>query len=130
MTANAQSQTQTHRSGTSPWVQVCSVDDLVPGSGVAALVLGQQIALFLLPGDGQLTQSQRVYALANQDPASGANVMARGLLGDINSEPVVAAPLYKHHFSLETGRCLEDDTWQVPVWNARIVDGQVEIEWV
>ena len=130
MTANAQSQSQTHRSGTSPWVQVCFVDDLVPGSGVAALVLGQQIALFLLPGDGQLTQSQRVYALANQDPASGANVMARGLLGDINSEPVVAAPLYKHHFSLETGRCLEDDTWQVPVWPARIVDGRVEIEWV
>lgn len=130
MTANAQSHTQIHPSGTSPWVQVCSIDDLVPGSGVAALVLGQQIALFFLPADGQLTQSQRVYALANQDPASGANVMARGLLGDINGERVVAAPLYKHHFSLDTGRCLEDDTWQVPVWPARIVDGQVEIEWV
>lgn len=128
MTANAQ--TQQHASTTSPWVQVCTVDDLVPGSGVAALVLGQQIALFFLPDEGHLTKSQRIHALANQDPASGANVMARGIIGDISGETVVAAPLYKHHFSLATGQCLEEENWQVQVWPARIVDGQVEIEWV
>ncbi|WP_051207952.1 nitrite reductase small subunit NirD [Saccharospirillum impatiens] len=130
MTANAQTPSQAHASITSPWVQVCKVNDLVPGSGVAALVLGQQIALFYLPDEQGLSASKRVYALANQDPASGANVMARGILGDIRGEAVVAAPLYKHHFSLETGRCLEDDHWQVTVWPARIVDGKVEIEWV
>ncbi len=130
MTANARTQTQQHTSRTSPWVQVCTVDDLVPGSGVAALVLGQQIALFFLPKAGDLTESQRIHALANQDPASGANVIARGIVGDINGQTVVAAPLYKHHFSLETGQCLEDENWQVQVWPARIVDGQVEIEWV
>lgn len=124
MTANAQPHTTEQSQKSSPWVHICQVDDLVPDSGVAALVLGQQIALFFL------SETQQVFALANQDPASGASVMARGILGDFNGETVVAAPLYKHHFSLETGRCLENEDWQVPVWPARIVDGQVEIEWV
>lgn len=124
MTANAQPHTIDQSQKTSPWVHVCQVKDLVPDSGVAALVLGQQVALFYI------SETQQVHALANRDPASGANVMARGILGDINGETVVAAPLYKHHFSLETGRCLENEEWHVRVWPARIVNGQVEIEWV
>ena len=56
----------------------------------------------------------------NYDPIGGANVLSRGMVGDINGELVVASPLYKQHFSLLSGRCLEDDSVQVSVYQARL----------
>ena len=56
----------------------------------------------------------------NYDPIGGANVLSRGIVGDINGELVVASPLYKQHFSLLSGRCLEDDSVQVSVYQARL----------
>ena len=70
---------------------VCALDELVAGTGVAALVDGRQIAMFQVDG--------RVYALDNFDPASGANVLSRGIVGDLQGERVVASPIYKHHFA-------------------------------
>jgi nitrite reductase (NADH) small subunit len=49
-------------------------------------------------------------------------VLSRGIVGDINGELVVASPVYKQHFSLLTGRCLEDASVSVVVYAAR-VDG-------
>ena len=59
---------------TSNWKFVCDFEDIIDASGVCALIEGRQIAIFRL-GD-------HVYALDNHDPASGANVLSRGLLGD------------------------------------------------
>ncbi len=40
-----------------------------------------------------------MYALDNFDPASSrANVLSRGLTGDLQNERVVASPIYKNHF--------------------------------
>ncbi len=102
------------------WQSICAVEDLVDGTGVCALVAGRQIAVFLV--DGQ------VYALDNFDPGSRANVMSRGLTGDLQKERVVASPIYKHHFVLGTGRCIEDPTFSVTSYSTRVVDGQVQIE--
>ena len=44
-----------------------------------------------------------MYAIGNYDPASDANVLARGIVGDIGGEIVVASPIYKQHFSLRHG---------------------------
>ncbi|MGZ8193595.1 MAG: nitrite reductase (NAD(P)H) small subunit, partial [Methylobacter sp.] len=41
------------------WVDVCSVDDLQPNSGVCALVEGQQVAIFYMP------KEKAVYAINN-----------------------------------------------------------------
>ena len=82
------------------WTRVCEIGEIPPGGGACALIEGRQIALFRL-ADG-------VYALDNFDPAGGANVLSRGILGDLHGERVIASPLYKHHYSLATGRCLED----------------------
>ena len=57
---------------------ICTRDDLVPGSGVCALVEGEQVALFYLPAE-----QQQVYALSNRDPIGDANVLSRGVVGDI-----------------------------------------------
>lgn len=103
------------------WLSVCSQTDLQPDSGVCALVEGQQIALFHLPKD------KAVYAIQNYDPIGKANVLSRGIIGDIKGEPVVASPLYKQHFSLLTGRCCEIETVHVVVYGVRINNGYVEV---
>jgi len=91
--------------------------DLQPNAGVCALLDGQQIALFWLPDE-----QPSVYAIGNWDPLGQANVLSRGIIGDMNGETVVASPLYKQHFSLRSGRCLEDDSVQVPVYPV-LLDG-------
>ena len=88
--------------------EICNISDLVPNSGVCALVNykgeERQIALFYLPNT-----KQKVYALDNWDPLGNANVISRGIVGSIGDELVVASPLYKQHFSLQSGQCLEED---------------------
>ena len=101
------------------WVEVCGLDDITPNTGVGALIEQQQIALF------RVGQEKRVYALSNQDPFSQAFVMSRGILGDLQGERVVASPLYKQHFSLATGRCLEDKEHKLLVFPSKIENGRV-----
>jgi len=103
------------------WVAVCGLDDIVPNTGVCALVGGQQVAVFRLDDDS-------VYALSNHDPFSRANVLSRGIVGDLKGELVVASPVYKQHFSLASGQCLEDPQVRVPVFAARLENGTVWIE--
>lgn len=104
------------------WQAVCSRHDLVAQSGVVVWFEGRQVALFYLP-----EQDTPVFALDNQDPKSGANVIGRGLVGHLKGELVVAAPLYKQHFSLSDGRCLEDTQQALQVWPVRLRGEQVEL---
>jgi len=103
------------------WQDVCNVDDLQPDSGVCALVDGQQVAIFYMPKD------KTVFAISNYDPFGKANVLSRGIIGDINGQPVVASPLYKQHFNLQTGVCLEDETVTIPAYPVRIENGSVQV---
>ncbi|MDP2901904.1 MAG: nitrite reductase small subunit NirD [Methylovulum sp.] len=103
------------------WIDVCSTDELQPDSGVGVAVAGQQVALFYMLKD------ERIYATSNFDPFGNANVLSRGLIGDIGGQPMVASPLYKQHFNLETGVCLEEDAVQIPVYPVRIAEGRVQI---
>lgn len=104
------------------WHAVCQRQDLVENSGVCALVGAEQVALFYLP-----SEEPPIYALANRDPIGGANVLSRGLVGDIDGELVVASPLYKQHFSLSTGACLEEEAIRVEVYSVRLEGDSVLI---
>jgi nitrite reductase (NADH) small subunit len=104
------------------WELACNSGDLVEGSGVCALVKGVQVAIFYLP---QLENP--VFALDNHDPIGGANVLSRGIVGDLGGELVIASPLYKQHFNLRTGACLERDDVAVPVYRARLEGDRVLI---
>jgi nitrite reductase (NADH) small subunit len=108
---------------TSAWEKVCQRQDLVAGSGVCALLGKEQVALFYLPGEEQV-----LYALGNRDPIGEANVLSRGIVGDIDGQLVVASPLYKHHFNLATGACLEDDAVRIAVYAVRLEGNSVLIE--
>jgi len=102
-------------------VRVCPLEDIVPGAGVAALVGGEQVAIFRL-------DDESVHAVGNRDPFSNANVLSRGIVGDLKSELVVASPVYKQHFNLLTGRCIEDASARIPVYAARVEEGWVVVE--
>lgn len=99
--------TLTHdQQSTSAWIELCSVEDLVPERGVAALLPAldadhpaQQIALFR-------TFDGAVFATQQLDPYSEAFVMSRGIVGDYKSAPTVASPVYKQVFDLATGVCV------------------------
>lgn len=101
------------------WIEVCPLTDIEPDTGVCALISGTQVAIFRMRAD------DRVYAVSNFDPASGANVLSRGIVGDIQGERVIASPIYKQHYSLATGRCVEDAQYQLSAYPVQVVDGQV-----
>ncbi|MEO6079025.1 MAG: nitrite reductase small subunit NirD [Steroidobacteraceae bacterium] len=99
---------------------VCVLDDILDGGGVAALVDGEQVALVRV--------GEEIFALENRDPFSGANVISRGLAGDLQGQLVVASPVYKQHFNLRNGRCLEDESVTLRTWPCGVLDGRVWIE--
>lgn len=106
------------------WRTLCKRGDLVANSGVVAWLDGVQIALFHLP---DTPQGELLFALQNKDPQSGANVIGRGIVGHLKGAMVIASPLYKQHFRLEDGSCLEDPQQQLEVWPARLQGDFVEI---
>jgi nitrite reductase (NADH) small subunit len=71
---------------TAPWSDVCVVDDILPGTGVCALVADRHVAVFRT-GDDQF------FAIDNVDPKSGASVLARGLMGSLGGRVVGDSPL-------------------------------------
>jgi nitrite reductase (NADH) small subunit len=106
---------------TRAWTKACRLDALLPGRGVAVLLPGgEQVALFLLA-------DRTLAAVSNIDPFGRAAVMSRGITGDRRGEPTVASPLLKQVFSLRDGRCLDDETHALMVYDVRITDGIVEI---
>lgn len=102
------------------WTDVCSIKDLVEYSGISAIIHGQQLAIFYVPD-----AEPAAYVLDNFCPSAQANVLARGVVGDINGELVVASPIYKEHFALATGQCLEKplsvQTWPVSMQGGRVL---------
>jgi nitrite reductase (NADH) small subunit len=102
------------------WTAVCPLDRVQRERAVGALVAGEPVAVVR-------THDDRVFALHNVDPFSGASVLARGIVGDVGGRPVIASPLFKQHFALDDGRCLEDAEVGVATYPVRVRDGVVEV---
>jgi nitrite reductase (NADH) small subunit len=100
-------------------IDICAVADLIEGAGIAALVGDTQIALFYMK------QTEQVFALNNYDPFSEVNVISRGIIGSIGEHLVVASPVYKQHFSLTTGQCIEDENVSIDVYPVQINNGRI-----
>ncbi len=111
---------------TAHWVDICAIDDILPNTGVCALVEDRQVAIFRV-GDGT-----EVYAISNYDPFSKAFVLSRGLVGDSfrnhpDGVPKVASPIYKQSFNLKTGECLDDPSVRIPTFPVRVFEERVQI---
>ena len=100
------------------WNAVCAFDEIVPDTGVCALLNGRQVAVFRV---GQ----EQLFAIDNYDPNSNAAVLSRGLVGSLGERIVVASPIYKHHFDLQTGECLEAPAHSVSSFPVRVENGTV-----
>ncbi len=98
------------------WHEVCGLDDLVLERGAAALVDGEQIALFRVG-------EREVLAVQQLDPYSGAQVISRGIVGSRAGAVTVASPMYKQVFDLRTGRCLDAlgrEPQDLRTWSVRV----------
>ena len=109
---------------TADWQPICSLDRIVPDTGVCALLNGRQVAVFRI-GAGSASEAPRLFAIDNYDPNSDAAVLSRGLVGSIGERIVVASPIYKQHFDLQTGECLEAPHNSVASYPVRVQDGTV-----
>src|SRR5690606_38104492 len=90
------------------WQAVCNSQDLGEMIGARALLNGEQVAMFRVKG--------KLYAISAIDPFTKAAVLARGIVGSLKGQIVVASPLLKQHFNLETGCCLEEESVSVKVY--------------
>lgn len=97
------------------YVDVCALNDITPDTGVCALVNGKQVAIF------RPVASDKLYAVGNYCPAGKANILSRGIIADIKRQLTVASPLYKQHYVLESGECLEEEL-SIPTYEVK-VDG-------
>lgn len=106
------------------WRDLCALDDIWPDTGVCARIGSVQLAVFRLRVD----DGERLFAIDNHDPFSRANVLSRGLIGNLGDRLVVASPIYKQHFDLETGQCLEEADVSLRTWPVRVANGRVQVE--
>jgi len=103
----------------SEFTDVCAVSDIDLDTGVCALVNGKQVAIFRPAATGTF------FAVGNFDPIGEANVLSRGLISEIKGQLTVASPLYKQHYVLESGACLEDDTVSIPTYTVKVEKNRI-----
>ena len=101
------------------WHPICPVSDIIPNTGVAALVAGKQIAVFRIK---DRHGHEFLHALDNWDPVAKAMVMSRGIIGSKGDIPFIASPIYKQHYDLRTGTGLDDPTVRLLVHAVRLTD--------
>ncbi len=101
------------------WEPVCKTDELLPNIGLRALVAGEQVALFRV--------QDQLYGISAVDPFCKAAVLSRGLVGDLKGRIVVTSPVYKQHYDLETGECLEEQNALLKTYKVRENAGRIEV---
>jgi len=103
------------------WLDVCDASVLTDDTGLCAQLNDEQVAIFKLAG------SEKLFAVSNFDPFGKANVLSRGIVGSIGEKLVVASPLYKQHFDLQTGECLEDAEVSLKTYSVRIAEDKIQL---
>lgn len=106
---------------TTEWLDICSVEDLEVDRGVGALVAGEPVALF------RCSPWDELFAVGNIDPYSSASVLSRGIVGSIGHRRVVASPIFKHRFDLDTGASIDDPAVTIATYPIRTVRGRVQV---
>ncbi|MCY1696747.1 nitrite reductase small subunit NirD [Lelliottia sp. SL45] len=106
----------------SQWVNICKIDDIIPATGVCALLGNEHVAIIRPRHDEQL------FAISNIDPFFEASVLSRGLIAEHQGELWVASPLKKQRFRLTDGHCMEDESHSVKHYDVRVKDGNVQLK--
>lgn len=105
------------------WITVCKLDDILPATGVCALVEEEHVAIF------RPHNSDELYAISNIDPFADASILSRGIIAEHDNELWVASPLKKQRFRLKDGYCLEDEHYSVAHYQVKVDDdGSVKVK--
>lgn len=104
------------------WVYAGKTGDF-PKDGGANIQYGDsQIAIFNVASRG------RWYATQNMCPHKEDMVLSRGIVGDCGGAPKVACPLHKKAFSLEDGRCLTGENFEIHTFPVKVEGDGVYVE--
>ncbi len=100
---------------TSTKINVGTTADFSAELGTCIQAEDQQIALFFIPNS-----EQQWFAISNYNPQNQRMVLSRGIIGSEDGTPFVACPLHKYRYALTDGRCLTDETYEVPTYEVSI----------
>ena len=104
------------------WVKVGTVSDF-PRNGGATVKYGKvQIAVFNFAGRGEW------YACQQMCPHKKAFVLSQGIIGETGGTPKIACPVHKKAFSLESGKCLSGDEYEIRVFPVKVEAEDVFLE--
>lgn len=109
---------------TSQWFDICELTDVLPNMGRCALFNSKQVAIFRVTNTKGV---EEFYALDNYCPFSNANTLSRGITGNLNGQTVITSPLYKQHFDLSTGICIEDESVKVNIYPVRLEGNTIQL---
>lgn len=105
------------------WITICQLDEILPQTGVCALVAQDHVAIF------RPYNSNELYAISNIDPFAQASVLSRGIIAEHDNELWVASPLKKQRFRLRDGYCLEDAHYSVAHYDVKVNEaGLVQVK--
>jgi nitrite reductase (NADH) small subunit len=105
----------------SQWVNICNINDILPATGVCALLGKEQVAIFRLATMNRFLPSAISTRSSRPACSPAADCRAQGELW-------VASPLKKQRFRLSDGYCMEDESRSVKHYDARVKDGKVQLK--
>ena len=103
------------------WHKACHVEDIPADGGGCALIEGKQIAIFNFARRGEW------YATDNMCPHRQQMAVSRGMIGSQGEEPKVACPFHKKTFSLQSGQCLNDESYKINTFPIMVKENQVYV---
>lgn len=107
---------------TKNWVRVARVADFPDDAGMTIKYGNAQIAVFNFSSRGEW------YAVQNECPHRHDMVLSRGIIGDQQGTPKVACPMHKKTFSLEDGKCLTGEDYELATFPVRVEGDDVWLE--
>ena len=72
----------------SQWKDICKIDDILPETGVCALLGDEQVAIF------RPYHSDQVFAISNIDPFFESSVLSRGLIAEHQGAVIAVGGVY------------------------------------
>ncbi|GBG31700.1 Nitrite reductase NADPH [Hondaea fermentalgiana] len=106
--------------GGETWVDMMHVDDVLMDSGVTLRYGKSELALFKLATSAKTGPKFRLFATQNMCPHRNSFVLSSGLVGDAGGLPKVACPIHKKRYILTTGKCLDDENYELWTFRTRL----------
>ena len=106
----------------SNWIRFAKEEEFPEDLGVCVIHERLQIAVF------NFKSMNRWYAAENRCPHNKEMVIGRGILGDVGGKPKITCAMHKRSFSLDSGKCLNDDSVEdIRTFEVKVEDGYVFI---